>query len=130
MSRGTARRPASDRPGQLAAGAANRPRKRPSRIGILTVLTTSTQTPALDPALAAAVPGGVLVVDFGAQYSQLIARRIRECRVFSAVVPHDTPPQEIQALKPAGLVLSIVATLLACVATWFGFRGRRLGVRA
>jgi GMP synthase (glutamine-hydrolysing) len=69
-------------------------------------LTTSTQTPALDPALAAAVPGGVLVVDFGAQYSQLIARRIRECRVFSAVVPHDTPPQEIQALKPAGLVLS------------------------
>ena len=69
-------------------------------------MTTTTQTPALDPALAAAVPGGVLVVDFGAQYSQLIARRIRECRVFSAVVPHDTPPQEIQALKPAGLVLS------------------------
>ncbi|MGE3236009.1 MAG: gamma-glutamyl-gamma-aminobutyrate hydrolase family protein, partial [Thermoleophilia bacterium] len=48
----------------------------------------------------------MLVVDFGAQYSQLIARRIRECRVFSAVVPHDTPPHEIQALKPAGLVLS------------------------
>ena len=34
------------------------------------------------------------------------------------------------ASMPAGLVLSIVATLLACVATWFGFRGRRLGVRA
>jgi GMP synthase (glutamine-hydrolysing) len=48
----------------------------------------------------------VLVVDFGAQYSQLIARRIRECRVFSAVVPHDTPPEEILALEPAGLVLS------------------------
>ncbi len=61
---------------------------------------------ALDPALAAAAPGGVLVVDFGAQYSQLIARRIRECRVFSAVVPHDTPPEEILALHPAGLVLS------------------------
>ncbi len=63
-------------------------------------------TPVLDPALAAAAPGGVLVVDFGAQYSQLIARRIRECRVFSAVVPHDTPPEEIAALAPAGLVLS------------------------
>ncbi|MFP5452452.1 MAG: glutamine-hydrolyzing GMP synthase [Thermoleophilia bacterium] len=63
-------------------------------------------SPALDPALAAAAPGGVLVVDFGAQYSQLIARRIRECRVFSAVVPHDTAPEEIARLKPAGLVLS------------------------
>ena len=48
----------------------------------------------------------MLVVDFGAQYSQLIARRIRECRVFSAVVAHDTPPEEILALRPAGLVLS------------------------
>ena len=61
---------------------------------------------ALDPALAAAVPGGVLVVDYGAQYSQLIARRIRECRVFSALVPHDIPPDEVAALRPAGLVLS------------------------
>jgi GMP synthase (glutamine-hydrolysing) len=60
----------------------------------------------LDPALAAAAPGGVLVVDYGAQYSQLIARRIRECRVFSALVPHDTTPEAIAALKPAGLVLS------------------------
>ncbi|MFN8108823.1 MAG: glutamine-hydrolyzing GMP synthase [Thermoleophilia bacterium] len=61
---------------------------------------------ALDPALASAVPGGVLVVDFGAQYAQLIARRIRECRVFSAVVPHDVDPQQVAALHPKGLVLS------------------------
>ena len=61
---------------------------------------------ALDPALASAVPGGVLVVDYGAQYSQLIARRIRECRVFSALVPHDISLDEVAALRPAGLVLS------------------------
>jgi GMP synthase (glutamine-hydrolysing) len=48
----------------------------------------------------------VLVVDYGAQYSQLIARRIRECRVFSALVPHDVAPDEVAALEPAGLVLS------------------------
>ncbi len=48
----------------------------------------------------------MLVVDYGAQYSQLIARRIRECRVFSALVPHDVAPEEVAALEPAGLVLS------------------------
>ena len=66
----------------------------------------ATRAPGLDPELARAVPGGVLVVDFGAQYAQLIARRIRECRVFSAVVPHDIAPDEIAALHPKGLVLS------------------------
>jgi len=67
---------------------------------------TAHHRPAVDPALAAAVPGGVLVVDYGAQYSQLIARRIRECRVFSALVPHDASPDEIAALEPSGIVLS------------------------
>ena len=48
----------------------------------------------------------VLVVDFGAQYAQLIARRVRECHVYSEIVPHDMPVDEIKAKAPAGIVLS------------------------
>lgn len=62
--------------------------------------------PPIDPALEGAAPGGVLVVDFGAQYSQLIARRVRECRVFSAIVSHDASPEAVAELRPAGIVLS------------------------
>ncbi len=48
----------------------------------------------------------VLVLDFGGQYSQLIARRIRECGVFSELLPHDTPIETIKRRKPRALVLS------------------------
>ena len=48
----------------------------------------------------------VIILDFGAQYTQLIARRIRECRVYCEVIPFDTPIEKIVARKPLALVFS------------------------
>jgi GMP synthase (glutamine-hydrolysing) len=50
--------------------------------------------------------GGVVVLDFGGQYTQLIARRIREQQVFSAVLPCTSSIEEIRKLEPAGIILS------------------------
>ncbi len=62
-----------------------------------------TKAPALD---ARPATDEVLVLDFGGQYSQLIARRVRECGVFSELLPHDVPLEDVTRRAPKGLILS------------------------
>ena len=51
-------------------------------------------------------PQCVVILDFGGQYTQLIARRVRECGVFSVVLPYSVELDEIRTYEPQGLILS------------------------
>ena len=48
----------------------------------------------------------IVILDFGSQYTQVIARRIRECNVYSVILRYDTPAAEIAAMQPKGIILS------------------------
>jgi GMP synthase (glutamine-hydrolysing) len=56
--------------------------------------------------LAAVESNSVVVLDYGGQYSQLIARRVRECGVFSTLLPNHVGAEEVRKLNPRGLILS------------------------
>src|SRR3954462_1934970 len=48
----------------------------------------------------------IVILDFGSQYTQVIARRVRECNVYSTILHFNTPAHEIARLKPSGIILS------------------------
>jgi len=59
-----------------------------------------------EEAVSGAEREAIIVVDFGSQYSMLIARRVRECQVYCELVPHDAPWEKIAPLNPRGFILS------------------------
>ena len=48
----------------------------------------------------------VIVIDFGGQYNQLVARRVRECNVYCEIYSYRTPIEEIKAMNPKGIILT------------------------
>ena len=77
--------------------------------GVVTSATAATELVERDPAARITAPRAVdevVVLDYGGQYSQLIARRVRELGVFSELLPHHVGAEEVRRRKPKGLILS------------------------
>ncbi len=64
------------------------------------------EQPVAEPKLPPGERETIVVLDFGSQYSMLIARRVRECQVYCELVPYDTPWDKIAPLNPRGFILS------------------------
>jgi len=64
------------------------------------------EQPVVEPKLPPSERETIIVLDFGSQYSMLIARRVRECQGYCELVPHDTPWEKIAPLNPRGFILS------------------------
>jgi len=52
------------------------------------------------------MPEQIIILDFGSQYTQVIARRVRECNVYSTILRYDTPAVKLAAMRPSGIILS------------------------
>jgi GMP synthase (glutamine-hydrolysing) len=72
----------------------------------MTELLATASPPAVEQRTLTPAIDEVVVLDYGGQYSQLIARRVRDCGVFSELLPHHVPLEEIAARKPRGIILS------------------------
>src|SRR6202166_5294648 len=72
----------------------------------MTPADTAVAPDTASPAVGSAVHQTVLILDFGGQYTQLIARRVREDRVYCEIHPFDLPLAEIRRRRPIGLILS------------------------
>lgn len=64
------------------------------------------EQPVVEPKLPPSEHETIIMLDFGSQYSMLIARRVRECHVYCELVPYDTPWEKLAPLNPRGFILS------------------------
>jgi GMP synthase (glutamine-hydrolysing) len=72
----------------------------------MTELLATASPPAVEQRTATPAIDEIVVLDYGGQYSQLIARRVRDCGVFSELLPHHVPIDQVAARKPRGIILS------------------------
>jgi GMP synthase (glutamine-hydrolysing) len=92
--------------GVLDAGARPKRPARPDAVPAASSSASPSSSTSRERATPFTAEEEVVVLDYGGQYSQLIARRIRDCGVFSELLPHHTPLEEIARRRPRGIILS------------------------